>query len=275
MKSLALGGTAFAVGGGGGLAYGRHAGTRASQERSTAGLAPGRSAQFGSVRTVYSVNTDEPLVALTFDDGPDPRFTPRVLDELAARDLRATFFMMGHNVQAHRDLVGAVVTAGHEVGNHSWSHLDNSTLDQQRTAAEIREAHRVISEATGREPCLFRPPRGRVTGTMIKTSAKLGYDLIMWSITGTVQGPSAPAAVADHVVGSLFSGAIVLLHDGVGRGTFSEGKDWARELVERRTSEIDGLGEILDRGLDAGFRFVTIGELLAAETVDSPEAEAI
>lgn len=268
LKSAGTFGLAASVGGGG-IAYGRKSATRAERalnaSRSGAGLALGRAADLGSFRTVYSVNTGQRLVALTFDDGPDPRFTPRILDILGERSIAATFFMMGHNVETHPQVLDEVVAAGHEAANHTRNHLDLSRLDSTETRTEIRSAHRIISSAAEQTVRYFRPPRGRMNGAALKLIAELDYDLIMWSITGAVRGRTTASAVSDFVVGALRPGAIVNLHDGIGRGTFQPDAPFARDLARRREAEIDALAEVCDRGIDAGYRFVTVSELLRAE----------
>ncbi|NLA34272.1 MAG: polysaccharide deacetylase family protein [Actinobacteria bacterium] len=268
LRSVGTVGVAASVGGGG-VAYGRSSATRTQraryEARSNAGLSLGRALALGNFRTIYSVNTDQPLVALTFDDGPDPRFTPRILDILAARSITATFFMMGHNAATHPSVLADVIHAGHEAANHTWNHFDLTRLDPVETSSEIRTADRIISEATGQPVPYFRPPRGRMNGAALKVLADLDYDLLMWSITGAVRGRSTPRAVSDFVVGSLEPGAIIGLHDGIGRGTFQPNAAFARDLAERRTAEIDALADLCDRGHDSGYRFVTVTELLRAE----------
>jgi peptidoglycan/xylan/chitin deacetylase (PgdA/CDA1 family) len=197
----------------------------------------------------YYVDTTEPLVAFTFDDGPGPKWTPAVLDVLEEWRVPATFFMVGRNLAAHADLVRGRL-ARHEVGNHTWSHPDLATLDLQRTQDEIVRAHETIERVTGRSATLLRPPYGHLGGSTVLAADFLNYDVILWShqMHEKLYRRDSQAQVRD-IVDTVNPGSIVLAHD-VGN---------ARRLVALRR-----LGEMF-AGLRArGFRFVTVSELMAA-----------
>ena len=117
---------------------------------------------------MWSVATDEPAVALTFDDGPNAAFTPRVLDRLAAAGGRATFFVVGVQVEQERPLVRRLLAEGHELGNHTWAHESPAVLTAEQTRHEIERGTEAIKRVAGQPPRWYRPPRGMVTGSAVQ-----------------------------------------------------------------------------------------------------------
>jgi peptidoglycan/xylan/chitin deacetylase (PgdA/CDA1 family) len=200
-----------------------------------------------STTITYFVQTDEPVVAFTFDDGPGPRWTPTVLDALDEWQVPATFFMVGRNLARHADLVRGRLDR-HEVGNHTWSHADLATLDRKRVMRELTRGHDAIERVTGRAPTLLRPPYGHLGGSTVLAADSLHYDIVLWShqMREKAFQHDRPGQVRD-IVDNVGPGSIVLAHD-VGP---------SRRLVALR-----GLGEMF-AGLKArGFRFVTVSELM-------------
>lgn len=219
----------------------------------------------GSHRVLWSVETDEPVAALTFDDGPDPDFTPRILDVLAAHGVRATFMMMGYNASQHPELARAVVEAGHEVGNHTWTHLNLLRETAQNQYEELYRAQQTIEEVTGQRPRFFRPPRGQLTGPSLRHAATLGCDTVLWSVERGAPGESTPDVVADYLRTNLEPGDIVDLHDGIGRGTFDPDAKYAQHSRSRREVELAALDRIVGEATDRGLRLGTVSDLVAAE----------
>lgn len=224
----------------------------------------GWSRALGQRRLVWSVPTTLPLVALTFDDGPDPDLTPGVLEALAAYSARATFNMMGWNAVRHPDLVQAVVAAGHQLGNHTWTHRDLAGQSASQTRRELDLGRRAIRAAGGMRPRWFRPPRGNLTGAALCAAAELGQDVLLWSIGRGPPGIGTPAAVADHLARMVGRGDVVGLHDGIGRGTFDPHGTVARRLRARRLVELAALPTALRRLRARGIRLVTASELVDA-----------
>jgi peptidoglycan/xylan/chitin deacetylase (PgdA/CDA1 family) len=223
---------------------------------------PGR--PLGQQRLIWSVPTAAPLVALTFDDGPDPEFTPRILAVLASYGARATFNQMGANALRHPDLVREVVRAGHEVGNHTWTHQDLTFQSARQTQRQLVRGRDAIESVAGVRPRFFRPPRGELTGSVLSAAAALGHDVLLWSVTRGSPGVGTPAGVADHLGSAAARGDVVALHDGIGRGTFHPAGSTARLLRARRAVEVAALPSALERLMAAGLRLVTVSELLAA-----------
>jgi len=202
----------------------------------------------GQVRTVWYVETDEPVVAFTFDDGPGPNWTSMVLDALDAYQVPATFFMVGQHLAAYAGLVKGRLDR-HEVGNHSWSHPDLAMLDEAGVAEQLGRAHDTIRRYTGREPRLLRPPYGHLGGSTLLAADRHGYDLVLWS---RQMHESAylhdEAGQVKEIVNGVRRGQIVLAHD-VG--------------APERLVAIRHLGEMFAGLRQRGFRFVTVSELLA------------
>ncbi|OJF14813.1 polysaccharide deacetylase family protein [Couchioplanes caeruleus] len=199
----------------------------------------------------YRVDTTQQLVALTFDDGPAPQWTPMVLDALDAANVPATFFMVGENLEKHADLVRGRL-ARHEIGNHSWSHADLATLDLQEVGRELERTHEAIQRLTGRTPTLMRPPFGHLGGSTVLAAARMGYTITLWSeAMHEIRYKGDPAAQARYIVDAVKPGTIVLAHD--------EGDD-------RRLVTVRGLPAMFDGLRRRGFRFVTVSELLASAT---------
>lgn len=220
--------------------------------------------RLGQQRLIWSVSTAKPLAALTFDDGPDPELTPGILEVLAEHGVQATFNVMGWNALRHPDLVRAVVAAGHELGNHTWTHQDLALQSTLQTRRQLERGHEAIERTAGVRPRFFRPPRGNLTGSAIELAAELGYDVLLWSVTRGSAGVGTPASVADHLARTVAPGDVVALHDGIGRGTFHPSGPSAHRLRARRLVEVQALPAAVEQVLGRGLRLVTVSALLAA-----------
>jgi len=154
-------------------------------------------------------------VVLTFDDGPDPRVTPRVLDFLDARGAKATFFCIGENVASHRELAAEIGRRGHRLENHSYSHRNAfffhrpSTLDR-----EIDRCQDELERATGRRPKFFRAPAGIRSPFLEAALERAGLRLASWTRRGFDTASTNPAAVATRLTRGMRAGDVILLHDG-------------------------------------------------------------
>lgn len=189
-------------------------------------------------------------VALTFDDGPDPVHTPKVLDLLGDAGVRATFFVVGERAARAPDLVREMVARGHEVENHTWSHSNLWWCGPRRTEREIARAHEAIAELTGRPPRFFRPPWGMVNLAVFPTLRRLGTPCVLWSLQPEGLRPVAPQEMASRVLRGIGPGAIVDLHD-------AEGVPGAPgRLLDALPPILQGLGA-------AGYACVPLGELLS------------
>ncbi|MBI4635927.1 MAG: polysaccharide deacetylase family protein [Candidatus Rokubacteria bacterium] len=188
-------------------------------------------------------------VALTFDDGPDPAWTPRVLDLLGERGVRATFFLVGQRAARSPGTVRRIAAEGHEVANHGWSHRSLWLCGPRRTRIEIGRAHDLLTGLAGRAPRYFRPPWGMVNMAMFPILRRYGARCVLWSIQPEGLRPRAADLQAAHVLRRARPGAIVDLHDAEGT------PDAPARLLAALPAMIDGL-----RG--RGLALVTVGELV-------------
>ena len=239
---------------------------REAWERNGSALFDGPSRDLCRRQLIWSVPTAEPLAALTFDDGPDPELTPRVLAVLARYGVRATFNVMGYNAARHRDLMRALVDGGHELGNHTWTHQDLAFQSPAATYRQLDRGLAAIEGTAGVRPRFFRPPRGEVTGAALQAAARLGHDILLWSVTRGPAGVSTPGMVADHLAAAVAPGDVVGLHDGIGRGTFDRGGVQARFLQARRQVELAALPAAIEGILARNLELVTASALLDART---------
>ena len=156
-------------------------------------------------------------VYLTFDDGPDARWTPRILDILAQANVCATFFVVGRFALEQVALVRRVAANGHELGNHTWSHRHPWTVLASTAREEVRDGAAAIADLIGRAPKFFRPPHGRLRRCMIEEAERGGQTLVLWNRSAVDWGPLGSARRIAHRLSAAQAGDIVLMHDG-GRG---------------------------------------------------------
>jgi len=158
-------------------------------------------------------------VALTFDDGPDPRWTPAVLDLLRQHRVTATFCLVGRHVAQHPELVRRIAAEGHALCNHTWSH-DAALLVRSRAAARDelgRTSEAIVAASGGVRPRYFRAPQGRWAPTAVAEADRLGLRLLGWSVDPLDWRRPPAAEIARRVLAGAAPGAIVLLHDGYGK----------------------------------------------------------
>ena len=161
-----------------------------------------------------------PQVALTFDDGPDPEHTPRILEALAAAGVQATFFMIGRHAEAAPGVARTVAAAGHDLGNHTYSHRHLWTLPPWATVAEVDLGAAAVADATGVFPRYFRPPWGMFNWAAYVRAGQLGEERVLWSVRpeGWL-GPVTAGEMAARVIRWAHPGAVIDLHDRGGHPT--------------------------------------------------------
>ncbi len=201
--------------------------------------------------TLTHVATRQPAMALTFDDGPDPEVTPRLLELLDRHGARATFFMVGKAAADQPELVAEVAAAGHAIGNHSWDHPSLPLLQPRAARAQIRWCKEVLG---GHDSGLFRPPYGDQTPSTQWASHRQGYRGVAWSGVADDWLDYPAAVLLDKLRPSLRPGAIVLLHDAL------------YTTVDRRycdrTPTLSAVDQLLGENREE-LSFVTVPELLA------------
>ncbi|MEU5959523.1 polysaccharide deacetylase family protein [Streptomyces sp. NPDC047525] len=194
-------------------------------------------------------------LALTFDDGPSPLYTPRVLAVLRRHGVRATFFVLGVNVEKYPDVVRQIVAEGHTLGNHTWSHPKLEKLSTTAVRRQITRTNEAVARVHGgRGPSLFRAPYGHFTPAALTSCADLAMRPFRWSIDPRDWSNPGAAHISATVLDQARTGAVVLHHDGVlSRHTYPEYEGRAN-----RTQTIEALKAYLPRLLDRGFRFTTL-----------------
>ncbi|MHB1653367.1 MAG: polysaccharide deacetylase family protein [Desulfitobacteriaceae bacterium] len=196
--------------------------------------------------TYSMVHTEQKVVALTFDDGPDPAFTEPILVILKQKQVKATFFVIGENVYQNPSILRRIVAEGHEIGNHSYTHNYN----RNKVATEIKKTDEVVYTVTGKHTHFYRPPGGYASKSQIETIKNQGYVVTLWSIDSKDWRRPGVDRIVDNVLGNISPGSIVLFHDG---GGF-------------RSQTVEALERVIDALRADGYRFVTLSELRAFES---------
>lgn len=197
---------------------------------------------------IYSVQTDEKVVALSFDAAWGNEDTAKILSILEKNDVKATFFMTGGWVDQFPEDVKAIAEAGHTLGNHSQNHKNMSQLSAEECKEELMSVHNKVKELTGVEMELFRPPYGDYDDLVVDTAFEIGYYPIQWSVDSLDWKDYGVQNIIDTVVNhkALENGAIILMHNG------------AKYTAEALQGVIDGLKE-------KGYTFVSIADLIKRE----------
>ncbi|QUW22558.1 polysaccharide deacetylase family protein [Sporosarcina sp. Marseille-Q4063] len=194
-------------------------------------------------------NPTKNQVALTFDDGPDIRFTPQVLDVLAKHDVKATFFLIGARAKAHRDITKRIHDEGHAIGNHTYWHPNLPKESLERLRWELTETEQVIEDIIGFKPRLFRSPYGALNEEIVKTLGEMNHTVIGWDVDSVDWKLPGADMVADNVLSNVGFGSIILMHDG---------GDWSMDL----SGTVEGLDRIISKLKEDGTKFVTLPELI-------------
>lgn len=155
-------------------------------------------------------------VVLTFDDGPDVKYTPKVLQILAAYDAKATFFEVGQNVRKHPELTKRIHDAGHSVQNHTWAHADLRKLSAAAFRQQVTSTDQAIRAQIGSTPACLRPPYGGVSPTVRQRAKALGKDLVVWTVDSRDWTKPGTTAIVQRVLKNVHSGSVILMHDGGG-----------------------------------------------------------
>ena len=169
-----------------------------------------------TLASVWRGSRERRAVALTFDDGPDPACTPRVLDILEREGVRGTFFLIGRRAAHAPTVARRIAEGGHDLGNHTWSHASLWRCGPDRTEREIGDGHAAITQAAGAPPRFFRPPWGKTNLAMFAALRRLETPCVFWTVQPESRRPVAPAEQARRGVARARPGAIYDLHDADG-----------------------------------------------------------
>jgi len=186
------------------------------------------------------------VVALTFDDGPWPEHTAEILDILKEEEVPATFFMLGLRVKKEPEVARRIVAEGHDVGNHTYRHVDLTDVKPEIQRREIRGTNNVIRATTGVQPEWFRPPMGQVDSSAYREIKAAGLRPALWTVDPQDWRKNASAgAIAREVVSATKPGSVILLHDGGGnRSQTTKALPWIIHELHKRGYEFVLLGDL-------------------------------
>lgn len=227
-------------------------------------------------RTVTNGPSNERVVALTFDDGPNPPYTTRILEVLEKEHVHATFFLVGRAVAAYPETVRRELRDGDAIGNHTWEHHHLIMMRRTQVHTSLDRTDLAIYKATGERTRLMRPPFGARDWIVMQVARKLGYTVVMWSVPLARDWEYPPPnTIAQRILPHVSDGSIIVLHDG-NRGQLCT-KDKLNPHICDRSSDIEATKMIVERLKREGYRFVTIPELITlgkdAKHTPAPGAE--
>jgi len=195
---------------------------------------------------VYSWKNNQKNIALTFDDGPHPRLTREILDILDEYGIKATFFVIGQNVEYYGDVLEEVVAAGHEIGNHTYSHQNLRNLTPDALREEIRQTEDGVFGHSEYRTRLLRPPEGFFSEPVCQLAEEMDYTVVCWSIDTRDWAHTPVPDIVENILTSVEAGDIILFHD----------------YVSGISPTPDALRAVIPVLLAEGYRFVTVSELL-------------
>ncbi len=195
---------------------------------------------------VWDIQTKEKVIALTFDDGPHPKYTEQVLNLLDQYGAKGTFFLVGEQAEKNPQVVLRMYQDGHEIANHTYTHPFTKSVS--KVMKEIEQTNDTLFSITGYSPKLFRPVEGQYTDQLVKEVAKEGYKIVMWSWHQDTEDWRNPGVnkIVNKVLSGVKEGNIVLFHDGGGN----------------RQQTVKALEKILPELKKQGYTFITISEML-------------
>lgn len=210
---------------------------------------------FGHQPDIYRKGDgSKPWVAITFDDGPSPVWTPRILDILAEYQVPATFFLVGSHVAKHPDVAERIVQEGHEVGNHTFDHVNIPTTSTIELSGQVLLTTVAILEATGKYPSYLRPPRGMYDARVRRLAEVLNQPIVLWTVSGQDWRPGVTVdQIVKRVVSQTKAGDILLFHD--------SGSLIANEGASREAT-VKALPLIIEGIREKGLRIVSLEQLL-------------
>ncbi|MEC0213769.1 polysaccharide deacetylase family protein [Paenibacillus ehimensis] len=202
---------------------------------------------------IYQLPSRERQIALTFDDGPNPVYTPQILDLFKKHQAYATFFVIGSYAKQYPDLLRRMVEEGHEIGNHTYSHPALPKCERQEVYEELETTNGIIQEITGIKPSLFRPPYGEFNKHTVEAADRLGLHTVIWPDHQNTKDWSLPGAdtIVERVLDTLQTGDIILFHDGSGD-----------DAGEDRSQTVQAIEKLLPHLIDNNYRLVTVTRMM-------------
>jgi peptidoglycan-N-acetylglucosamine deacetylase len=183
-------------------------------------------------------------ICLTFDDGPNPTYTPLILQILKEKKVRATFFLIGQHAQQHPDLVKKIYESGHELGDHTFSHVELPKIQSNKIKQEVETTRRIVESAAGAKIFLFRPPWGVFDGRSLAEIAMRKFDTVLWSVDSRDWSRPGIAQIQATVLEKAGNGSIILFHDD-------------------HDQIVQALPDIISNLQERGYQFITVSEMMA------------
>ncbi len=206
----------------------------------------------GAKNSYSQVNITEKVVAMTFDDGPHPSLTPKLLDILKARNIKCTFFVVGSNAAVYPNIIRRMIAEGHEVANHTYTHCSLTTRSDDQIRSELQRSEQAMMTAANYRPHLIRPPYGAINARLKQFMfSEFGYSTILWSVDPQDWRRPGVSVVTSRLVSGAHPGAIMLAHD-----------------IHPPT--IQAMPGVFDQLLAKGYQFVTVSQLLNMEKANMP-----
>lgn len=191
-------------------------------------------------------NTNGKQIALTFDDGPHKEYTEQILDILDDYNIKATFYVIGVNAEAHPEILQMISQKGHEIGNHTYSHIDCSKTSFEKIRNDIITNHNVIKSICNVEPTTFRTPGGIKSDQVSKIADEMKYKIVFWNIDTKDWMHSKAVDIQENILTNVSDGSIILFHD----------------YIYGETNTCEALKITLPKLIEKGYKFVTVSELL-------------
>lgn len=206
---------------------------------------------FGREDNVFcGADTKERVIALTFDDGPHPRYTDEILDILKEYGVKATFFTVGENAALYPEQLKRIAEEGHEIGNHTYTHADLKRIGKEKLSGELIKTEEIIKEITGCSPKVFRPPEGRCNETVVNCANERGYTTVLWTVDPRDWASPAASEVESVILKNVKCGSVILCHD------YNSNK---------KCPTPEALRKVIPALIDQGYTFVTVSEILGME----------
>lgn len=207
-------------------------------------------------RKIINGDPNSKEIALTFDDGPHPMYTKKLLEILRKENVKACFFIVGKKALRYPHLVRAIVASGHEIGNHTFNHVDLATITPPKVAVELKSCGKVLGAITGKNIHLFRPPGGNYNSDTMAIAESLGYTTVLWTANAGDAAKITKSDIRYRLFTRIGNGGIILMHSGIDK-------------------TIDLLPQAIDKLKEKGYKFVSVDELIAHRNAMPKKKETV
>jgi polysaccharide deacetylase family sporulation protein PdaB len=196
-----------------------------------------------NTRVIWEGDMKNKTIALTFDDGPNAKYTPQVLSILNKEKVRASFFLVGKNAERYPALVKQIYQEGHSIGDHTYSHVRLNKISSWKIKKEVEQTRDIVKDITGQPTVLFRPPWGVFDGRSLAELAIRKFDVVLWSVDSRDWARPGAAAIKKNILSHVRNGSIILCHD-------------SHDQI------VTALPDIIEKLKAEGYKFVTVSEMI-------------